>query len=152
MTAMTELPLLFTALAAYCDDEVLRRVAAAGHRGLRVSHGYVVQHVVPGPITVTALAARLGMTPQGASKAVGELERLGYLRRRPGADRRERVVELTEAGLAVVEATRLARSEVTGELRRLAGPEARSMAAALEALAVRTGALDALMNRRLRPR
>lgn len=149
---MEDIPLLFSSLAAYCEGEVVRRVAEAGHHGLRPSHGYVVQHLVPGPITVSVLAARLGMTAQGASKAIGELERLGYARRRLGADRRERIVELTEAGIGAVEATRVARSEVTAELRAELGSMAGRFVDTLNQLASRTGALEALTSRRLRPR
>ena len=39
------------------------------------------QHLVPGPLPVGALARRMGVSQQAASKAAAELERLGYLER-----------------------------------------------------------------------
>src|SRR5579885_1202213 len=96
-----DLPLLFAALHAAANANVVRRIAAAGHPDLRPTHGYVFQHLIPGPSRITELADKLGMTLQGASKLVIELERLGYVTRRPDpADGRNRIVELTERGWA----------------------------------------------------
>jgi DNA-binding MarR family transcriptional regulator len=68
----------------------------------------VFQHLVPGPVPVSALAGALGVSQQAASKSVIELERMGYVRRQGTADRRVRVVELTDRGEAAVrEARRL---------------------------------------------
>ena len=60
---------------------VQEQLAAQGFGDLRFSHGYVFQHLIDGEPTVGELAAQLGMTQQGASKAVAELERLGYCER-----------------------------------------------------------------------
>jgi DNA-binding MarR family transcriptional regulator len=148
-----DLVLLFTALHAGCDAEVTRRIAAAGFPDLRPAHGYVFQHLVAGPVRVTELARRLGMTAQGASKAVGELERLGYvLRQQDARDQRNRFVELTARGWAAIEAGRVARAEVTAELCDMLGAEeGERLVAALRQLAERTGGLRELLARRLRP-
>src|SRR5690606_12003547 len=84
-------------LAGYAlADEVQRRIAAAGFGGLRLAHGFVVQHLVEGPQAVTRLGELMGVTQQAASKAAGDLERLGYVERRPAADdARVRLVSLT---------------------------------------------------------
>lgn len=143
--------LLFAAIATANSDEVMRRVAKAGYGDLRPSHGYVFQHLVPGPVKVRELAARLGITAQGASKAVSELEELGYVRRRVAEDdQRNRLVELTERGWAAVEAGRAARAAVNRRLRALLGEEqARALLESLQRIADRTGGLALLASRRL---
>ena len=67
--------------------ESLRRLHAAGFPDLRTSHGFVVQHVVDGPRPVGEIAQRMGISQQGASKAVAELVELGYLERTAAAVR-----------------------------------------------------------------
>lgn len=99
------------------NAEALRRVHAAGHPDIRASHGFVVQHVVEGPRPIGEIAERMGVTQQAASKAVAELERLGYLERTTDArDARVRLVRLSARGTAVVEDTRRIRAEMEEEL------------------------------------
>jgi DNA-binding MarR family transcriptional regulator len=70
---------------------VVRRIAGAGFADLRPAHGFVFQHLVRGPIAISELARLLGMTAQGASKLVIELEGLGYVcRQTDPADLRSR--------------------------------------------------------------
>ncbi|WP_437674031.1 MarR family winged helix-turn-helix transcriptional regulator [Sorangium sp. So ce131] len=147
-----DLVLLFTAIASASSEDVLRRMGKAGYGDLRPSHGYVFQHLIPGPVKVRELAARLGITAQGASKAVTELEELGYVRRRVAEDdQRNRLVELTERGWAAVEAGRAARAAVNRRLRTLLGEEqAGALLAALQRIADRAGGMELLSSRRLR--
>src|SRR4051794_24220811 len=63
-------------------EEVRRRMEAGGFAGLRTSHGYLVQRLIAGEQPIAAIAQSLGITQQAVSKAVVELERLGYVRRR----------------------------------------------------------------------
>lgn len=103
---------------------VQESVVAEGLPGLRMSHGYVFQHLIGTEPTVTDLAARLGMTQQGASKAVAELERLGYTERAPDArDGRVRRVRLTSRGREAVAAARRARAALDERLAARCGPE-----------------------------
>ena len=148
-----DLVLLFTALHAACDAEVVRRIAADGFGDLRPAHGYVFQHLVPGPIRISDLATKLGMTAQGASKLVIELEGYGYVARRTDpADRRSHTVTLTERGWAAIEAGRMARAAVTAQLRETLGePAADALVTSLQQLAEQTGGLRTLLARRLRP-
>ena len=119
------------------NEEALRRLHARGHDGLRMRHGYVIQHVVEGPIPVGELAERLGVTQQAASKTSAELEQLGYLERTSDpADARVRRVGLSARGRAVVEETRRIRADIAAELATALG--------ARRAAALRTAALDAL--------
>lgn len=152
MPSSPDLTLLFTALAASCDAAVRARMADAGHHEARTVHGYVFQHLLVGPVRVTDLADRLGMTAQGASKVVAEMERVGYAVRRPDPhDSRVRLVEMTPRGHEAVEAGRAARAAVTAELLALLGPDADRVVDALHELGDRTGALRDLMARKLRP-
>lgn len=147
----SDLPLLLTAASAAADERVFRRLAGTEFSDLRYSHGFVFQHLMLGAITIGTLAERLGITQQGTSKVVAELERMGYVRRIVAAyDQRVRLVELTERGMASVQAKRRARAEVGAELMALLGPDAGRFLAILHQLAKSSGGLDRLTSRRLR--
>jgi DNA-binding MarR family transcriptional regulator len=104
------------------NEEAVRRLGAAGHPDLRIGHGFVVQHVVDGPRSIGELAERMGVTQQAASKAVGELERLGYVERSPDpADARVRRVGLSARGVEAVARTRAIRAGLEAELVELLG-------------------------------
>ncbi len=94
---------LFAGLAL--NEQVTARLHAAGFDDVRFSHGFVFQHLVPGPLPVGELARRMEVSQQAASKAAAELERLGYLERTPDpADARVRRLGLSARGRAAVAA------------------------------------------------
>jgi DNA-binding MarR family transcriptional regulator len=134
-------------------DEVQRRIAADGMDDLRFADGVVFQHLVAGPRTVGALAERLGVTQQAASKAVVDLERRGYVRRDADPDDgRARQVALTGRGEAAIAAGRRHRAAVEAELAERLGPQRveearRTLVDALEAF----GGATAVRGRRVRP-
>lgn len=104
--------------------ETLRRLNAAGFPDLRTSHGYLIQHVVEGPRPVGEIAARMRVTQQAVSKAVGELVGLGYLERTTdAADARVRLIGLSARGRAAVATTRRIRAEVEAELTATLGAD-----------------------------
>jgi DNA-binding MarR family transcriptional regulator len=147
-----DLTLLLAALDAAARAEVTRRIAEAGYTDLRPAHGYVFQHLIAGPVRVTDLARLLGMTAQGASKLVVDLERRGYVARRVDPDdQRVRWVELTPRGWAGIEAGRAARAAVTAEWCAAMGDAADAVMATLQRLAVESGGWRLLLDRRLRP-
>jgi DNA-binding MarR family transcriptional regulator len=134
-------------------DAVRARLVARGFAGLRVSHGFLVQRLLEDEQSIAALAKALGVTQQAVSKTVSELERLGYVRRRPDPrDGRVRLVALTDRGRAAVAAAREERAAVEADLRERLGP--RRVAAATrvlrEVLDVH-GASAAVRTRRVRP-
>jgi DNA-binding MarR family transcriptional regulator len=133
------------------DAEVLRRLHARGFPDVRTSHGFVFQHLVDGPIAVGALAQRMGVSQQAASKAVRELERLGYLERvADAADGRVRLVALARRGAATVQAARDVRAELTGELAARLGEErVDAMRAALLDVLDAVGGTTAVRGRRV---
>ncbi|MFF4652282.1 MarR family winged helix-turn-helix transcriptional regulator [Streptomyces sp. NPDC001380] len=139
-------------------DLVQAALAREGFGDLRFSHGYVFQQLVAadptvGDPTVGDLAAALGMTQQGASKAVAELEGLGYTERVPDPrDARVRRVRLTPRGRAAVEAARRARADLEDRLARRWGAgrlaEVREL---LAGLLEETGGADAVRRRQVLP-
>lgn len=137
------------AAAALVQDAV----AEDGFTGLRFSHGYVFQHLIEGSPTVGELAEKLDMTQQGASKAVAELERLGYVERAADPrDARIRRIRLTGRGRAAVAAARRARRSVEERLERRCGAErlAASRAVLVELLD-ELGGTAAARRREVRP-
>lgn len=111
-------------VAPALNDLVVERLAGQGFEGVKVSHGYVVQRLLVGEPTITQLAAQLGMTQQGASKQVLDLERLGYTERvSVVGDQRQRSVRLTDRGRRMIEATRAIRADLERKVVRRAGRE-----------------------------
>ena len=133
-------------------DEVQRRLAGHGFGDLRFNDGVVIQHVLAAPLSITALAERMGVTQQ-ASKAVADLERRGLLCRDPDpADARTKLLHLTAHALAAVEETRVLRRELQEELVAEYGTERVGDARALLASVIgRFGGGDAIRARRVRP-
>ncbi|WP_331273077.1 MarR family winged helix-turn-helix transcriptional regulator [Motilibacter deserti] len=143
--------LLLAAGSAGLNAKVTSRLEDAGFRSLRPSHGYLVQHLIEGPKTIGQLAELLGMSQQGASKSVAELEELGYVERHRGEDARVRRVELTDHGWAAVETARAARRDLRRALRRRLGGEAyEELRAALLDVATWSGGMEALETHSLR--
>jgi DNA-binding MarR family transcriptional regulator len=98
------LPLL-TLTTRRLTEDLRDRLASAGLEDPRVAHQQVVAHIPPEGIRLTELAERAGMTKQAMAELVGDLERLGYLRRSADPDdRRAKRIELTERGRAAGEA------------------------------------------------
>lgn len=80
-------------------DELHRRLAAAGHSGLRPAHGFLFQALGPHGATASEIAARLGVTKQAARLVVEELAALGdVVRGEDPDDGRRRPVRLTARG------------------------------------------------------
>ncbi len=96
-----------------------------------------------GPASVSALAAAERMRPQSMAQTVGDLERAGFVLRRPDPDDRRRAfVELTPAGRKLLHATRAQREGwLTAALEReLSASERAQLADALALLGRVAGA------------
>src|SRR5215470_12409074 len=73
--------------------------AKAGFGDTGRSDGYVFRALATGPMTVNDLAARLQISKQGAGQIVDDMQRRGYVQRRPDpSDGRARLVSLSERG------------------------------------------------------
>ena len=134
-------------------DEVQRRLAADGLGDLRFADGFVFQHLVGGPMTIGALAERLDVSQQAASKAVADLERRGYVARTPDPDdARARRVALTERGEAAIAGGRRHRAAIEAELADRLGARRVEGARRLLVDVIRDlGADVAIRGRRVRP-
>jgi DNA-binding MarR family transcriptional regulator len=106
-------------------DELHRRLAAAGHDGLRPAHGFLFQSVGTRGATASEIAARLGMTKQAARLVVDELVDLGYVeRRRDEQDARRRPVVLTARGQDALRRSEAIFEDLRAELEAELGPQA----------------------------
>lgn len=135
------------------NDEVQRRLHAAGFEGLRFAHGFLIQHLVEEGRPVGELAHLMGVTQQAVSKTVRELEGLGYVERRAAAtDARVRVVTLTKRGRSALETARTERTNLIDELRAELGEARVEAATALLRDVLRAQrALPDIRRRRVRP-
>jgi DNA-binding MarR family transcriptional regulator len=85
-------------------QEVDAALTAAGFGDLRPPHANVFPYVREAGIQVSELAQLAGVRKQSMAHAVEQLERMGYLERRPDPnDRRGRLVFLTARGQGVRE-------------------------------------------------
>ena len=95
---------------AHDIDAALR---AAGFDDIRPSAANVFPFVPPEGITVSDLAELARVRKQTMAQAVDQLERTGYVERRPTpGDRRSRLVCLTERGMSVPPVTHAAAERV----------------------------------------
>ena len=96
--------------------QLFEGVVAAGHGDLRPAHGNVLEHLSEQPsvpLRLVDIAARAGMTPQSVGELVDDLEKRGYVERRPDpADRRAKQIHLTDRGVATSRSAALAMREV----------------------------------------
>lgn len=140
-------------LAGLAANQAVRaRLEAKGFVGLRDSHGFIVQHLLREPQSISELAVHLGITQQAVSKSVAELARNGYVQDVRSDDARVRKVRLSPRGRAAVQAVRAYRRELDAELSSAAGAAAYAdakqvMLAALE----RLGALEPIRQRKVCP-
>ena len=95
---------------------MLRRLHEHGHGDLDTPHLTVFLYPGPQGARPSELAARLGISKQALNYRLGELERLGYLERRPDPrDLRSRRIALTRRGDHAIEVIRDAVAEVERE-------------------------------------
>jgi DNA-binding MarR family transcriptional regulator len=126
--------------------QVLRsRLADAGFADIRPPDGDLFRMLYhSGGLTGSQIAQFLGVTRQAASKTIDSLERRGYAarERRVGGDGRERLVRLTDRGLAVRGAAIAIGDEIEADLRKATGGQVvDDLLLGLEAI-VETGAGD----------
>jgi len=148
-----DIGLLCMVIANGFTDAVLERLRDGGFGDSKFAHGFVVQGLLAGDRTVTELAGRLGITVQAVSKTVIEMERLGYVqRKRDPSDGRSWVLELSPRGEESLALARSSRLAVQQQLLNALGERAPAVLRALRDLAAEFGGLEALADRRLKPR
>jgi DNA-binding MarR family transcriptional regulator len=88
-------------------DELHTKLQAEGFTDLGSAYGYVFRALAVEPLQLNRLATRLGITNQGASKLIDEMETRRYVERRPDpADARARLLVLAPRGNAALAAAR----------------------------------------------
>jgi DNA-binding MarR family transcriptional regulator len=118
------LGLLLRLLNQRWGADVDAALQAAGLDGIRAPHGNVFPFVPEQGIQVSELARLASMRKQSMAEAVDQLERAGYVERRPDpTDRRARLVFLTERGHRVRSVAVDAGRRVEREWTELTGPE-----------------------------
>ena len=116
-------------LLLLADQEFVRElrehVAAQGFDDQGRSDGFVFRTLGAGPTTISGLAERLEITKQGAGQIVDDMERRGYVERRPDpSDARAKLLHLTERGEAALSAARKFHQAYERRLRKRFGDEA----------------------------
>jgi DNA-binding MarR family transcriptional regulator len=103
---------------------MLERLHDHGFDDLDAAHVHVFQYPGPQGARPSQLAARLRMSKQALNYLLGELERLGYLERRPDPeDLRSKRVALTPRGTAVITVIRDAVAEMEADWAQQLGPD-----------------------------
>src|SRR5215204_2218029 len=103
---------------------MLERLHDHGFGDLDFAHLNVFQYPGPQGARPSELAARLGITKQALNYLLGELERLGYIERRPDPDDlRSKRVALTPRGTSAIGVIRDAVGEVESAWAQQFGPK-----------------------------
>jgi DNA-binding MarR family transcriptional regulator len=103
---------------------MLERLHDRGFDDLDAAHLNVFQYPGPQGARPTELASRLRVSKQALNYLLGELERLGYLERRPDPDDlRSKRVTLTPRGVSAIEVIRQAVGEVEAAWAQQLGPK-----------------------------
>jgi DNA-binding MarR family transcriptional regulator len=103
---------------------MLERLHERGFDDLDAAHLNIFQYPGPQGARPTELAARLRISKQALNYLLGQLERLGYLERRPDPDDlRSKRVALTRRGTAAVRVIRQAVGEVETAWAQQLGPK-----------------------------
>jgi DNA-binding MarR family transcriptional regulator len=105
-------------------ERMLQRLHERGFGDLAPAHLTVLQYPGPQGTRPSELAVRLRMSKQALNYLIGELERSGYLERRPDPDDlRSRRIMMTPRGDAVAAVIREAVGEMEEEWSRKLGPK-----------------------------
>ncbi|MCW2595345.1 MAG: hypothetical protein QOF92_1770 [Pseudonocardiales bacterium] len=116
--------LLTLALRAFVD-QLHAELRTRGFSDVRPAFGVVFRALQGEPLTLTALAARLGVTKQSAAKVVDEMEGKRLLRRRSSrTDGRAKLIELTPRGRRAMATAIEIGANINQRLRDAAGPRA----------------------------
>jgi len=116
--------LLLRLLYQRYSEDIHAALRDAGFGDLGPAHANVFPFVGPEGITVSELARLAGVRKQTMAQAVEQLERMGYVERRPNPrDRRSRLVLLTERGESVKPVTHATAERVEKRWAQLTSPE-----------------------------
>ena len=139
LTYVTLIPLppLLADLQSRAFAEFGRRLEQAGYGELREGHGCVFRFVEDEGSRLTDLAERAGLSKQAVGEVVDDLQRLGYVERRPDPqDGRAKIIRLTPQGRDAQQTAQQIFADIEREWAERIGPErVAALREALEALA-----------------
>jgi DNA-binding MarR family transcriptional regulator len=116
--------LLLRLVYQHYAQDIEAALGEAGFDDIRPAAANVFPFVPPEGITVSGLADLARVRKQTMAQAVDQLERTGYVERRPNPrDRRSRLVFLTERGASVRPVTHAAAARVEERWAELTSPE-----------------------------
>jgi DNA-binding MarR family transcriptional regulator len=116
--------LLLRLLYQHYAQDIDAALREAGFGDLRPPHANVFPFLPPEGISVSGLAELAQVRKQTMAQVVDELERMGYVERRPNPhDRRSRLVFLTERGASVKPVTHATAAQVEQRWAELTSPE-----------------------------
>jgi DNA-binding MarR family transcriptional regulator len=102
--------------------QIVRGVVEAGF-AQRPAHSAVFANIDEDGTRLSELAHRANMTPQAMGELVDDLERIGYLRRRPHPDdRRAKLIVLTPKGRRCIDAAYATIAHIERSLEAKLGP------------------------------
>lgn len=131
-------------LAAELVEGIQHGVAGQGFEDVRPVHGFAFAFLSTAPSTTVQLAEHLGITKQATSELVQHLVDRGYvIRTLDPADRRARLLELTDRGHACTRAAQSAAQRTVENWERRLTPA--------QATALREGIVAAVRPGPLRP-
>jgi DNA-binding MarR family transcriptional regulator len=127
---------LLTQLSRRFQAELAQRLREAKLEGARVPHVHVTAYLRPEGSRLTELAHRAGLTRPAMVELVDDLERLGFVERRPDpADRRAKLICLTTRGRHVTRTSHEIIAELEAEYAGVIGAERfEAMCDAIQAL------------------
>jgi DNA-binding MarR family transcriptional regulator len=115
--------LLRDALARF-EEELIGATPPFRGRELRPVHNHVLRHLDREGTRASVIAERSGLTRQGITQIVDELEEAGVVRREPDpADGRAKRIVYTAEGLKGFDASRKRIAAIEARWRRELGPE-----------------------------
>jgi DNA-binding MarR family transcriptional regulator len=116
--------LLLRLVYQHYAQEIETALREQGFDDVHPAAANVFPFVPPDGVTVSELADLAGVRKQTMAQAVDQLERTGYVERRPNPhDRRSRLVFLTERGASVTPVTHAAAGRVEERWAELTSPE-----------------------------
>jgi DNA-binding MarR family transcriptional regulator len=124
LPARPPIGLLLRLIYQHYAQDIDAALSEAGFGDLRPAHANVFPFLPADGISVSGLAELAQVRKQTMAEAVDQLERMGYVERRPDPhDRRSRLVFLTERGASVRPVTHATAARVEQRWAELTSPE-----------------------------
>lgn len=121
---VNDLSVLSGRLLFAMQDEMYTRIQQDGYPDLVPRHDAVLAHLRPDGVRATELAQMCGQIKQVVGQIIDDLERLGYVRRKPDpADRRAKLVVPTASGRRLMAARDAVVNDITNRHARQLGED-----------------------------